>query len=118
MHRAHLYEDLVKITQRHGANLLINSKVNKVDSGNGGRVIVSTDAGRQHLFDLLIGSDDMNSVIRKSLFPGVKPAPPMTNCPYRAIVLYEQIRKGSAARDLVDKLTMDVWMAVWMADKS
>jgi salicylate hydroxylase len=111
VHRAHLHEGLVKIAQRHGANLVINSRVNKVDYGSGGRVIVTTDPGREHRFDLLIGSDGVNSVVRKSLFPDVKPAPPTTNCAYRAIVPYEQIRKDPIAKDLVDKLTMEVWMA-------
>jgi salicylate hydroxylase len=89
VHRAHLHEGLVKIAEKHGAKLLINSRVNKIDYESSEKVQVTTEAGIQHTFDLLIGSDGVRSVVRKTLFPDVKPTPPTTNCAYRAIVPYE-----------------------------
>jgi salicylate hydroxylase len=53
----------------------------------------------------------VKSVVRKTLFPDVKPTPPTTNCAYRAIVPYEQIIKDPIAKELIKKLTMEVWMS-------
>jgi len=111
VHRAHLHEGLVKIAEKNGARLLVNSRVCNVAYSSSEKVHVTTEAGRKHTFDLLIGSDGVNSVVRRTLFPDVKPAPPTTNCAYRAIVPYEQIRKDPVAKELIDKLTMEVWMA-------
>jgi salicylate hydroxylase len=111
VHRAHLHEGLVKIAEKHGAKLLINSRVSKIEYTSSEKVHVTTEAGKQHTFDLLIGSDGVKSVVRKTLFPDVKPAPPTTNCAYRAIVPYEQIRKDPISRELIEKLTMEVWMS-------
>jgi salicylate hydroxylase len=101
----------VKIAKRHGAKLLINSRVKNIDYKSGGKVKVNTEQGASHTFDLLIGSDGVNSVVRRSLFPDIKPAPPTTNCAYRAIVPYEQIQKDPVAKELIEKFTMEVWMS-------
>jgi salicylate hydroxylase len=111
VHRAHLHEGLVKIAEKHGAKPLINSRVNKIEYKNSERVQVTTEAGKQHTFYLLIDSDGVKSIMRKTLFPDVKPAPRTTNCAYRAIVPYEQIRKDPISRELIEKLTMEVWMS-------
>ncbi|KAL2040462.1 hypothetical protein N7G274_006905 [Stereocaulon virgatum] len=37
--------------------------------------------------------------------------PPTTNCAYRAIVPCDQIRKDPIAKELIEKLTMEVWMS-------
>jgi salicylate hydroxylase len=111
VHRAHLHEGLVQIAEKHGAKLLINSRVNKIEYESSEKVHVTTEAGKQHNFDLLIGSDGVKSVVRKTLFPDVKPTPPTTNCAYRAIVPYEQIIKDPIAKELIKKLTMEVWMS-------
>lgn len=110
VHRAHLHAGLVKIAQKHGVTLLTNSRVTSIDYS--GKVVrVQTEAGREHTFDLLIGSDGVNSIVRKTLFPTVKPAPPTPNCAYRAIVPYEQIKKDPIARELIEKPSMEVWMS-------
>lgn len=59
----------------------------------------------------------VQSVVRRSLFPNVKPRPPTGNCAYRAIVPYEEVRKDPITRELVEDAngnpmnTMEVWMA-------
>ncbi|GAW23677.1 hypothetical protein ANO14919_132520 [Xylariales sp. No.14919] len=52
----------------------------------------------------------INSITRKALFPDVAPEPPTTNCAYRVLVPYEQIRKDPVAKELIEKLTMEVRM--------
>ena len=111
VHRAHLHEGLVKVAKAAGADLMVDSKVIKMDYRSGPQVKVTTTRGQQHSFNLLVGSDGINSIVRRTLFPDVQPRPPTTNCAYRAIVPYDQIRKDPLAKELVEKLTMEVWMS-------
>lgn len=106
-----MHAGLVQVAQKHGAEILINSRVNEIDHSAGGPVTVTTDAGKEYTFDLLIGSDGVNSIVRRTLFPDVKPTPPSTNCAYRAIVPYSQIQNDPLAAELIEKPTMEVWMS-------
>lgn len=110
VHRAHLHEGLAAVAKDLGAVIHINSAVTKFECDQT-PVTVHTSSGVSHSFDLLVGADGINSITRKTLFPGVVPEPPTTNCAYRALVPYDQIRKDPVARELVEKLTMEVWMA-------
>jgi salicylate hydroxylase len=110
VHRAHLHEGLVDVARKLGAQININSAVTKVNYRSGSNVTVETRHGIEHSFELLIGADGINSVTRKTLFPGVDPEPPTTNCAYRALVPYEQIRTDPIAKQLIEKPTMEVWM--------
>ncbi|KAL5328674.1 hypothetical protein ACEPPN_002176 [Leptodophora sp. 'Broadleaf-Isolate-01'] len=89
-HRAHLHAGLVQVAQKHGVEILINSRVATLDytSSPDGKATVTTSFHRSHTFDLLIGSDGVNSIVRRTLFPS----------------------KDPVARELVEKLTMEVWM--------
>lgn len=111
VHRAHLHEGLVKIAERLGAKVLVDSAVTKLCYEASQEVTVTTCKGAKHTFDLVIGADGINSITRKTLFPEVAPEPPTTNCAYRALVPYDQIRKDPVAKELIEKLTMEVWMA-------
>lgn len=110
VHRAHLHEGLVAIATKAGATIKIDSRVTEVDY-QAEQVLVTTHKGDKYSFDLCVGADGINSVVRKTLFPGVRPEPPTTNCAYRAIVPYEQIRQDPVAKELIQRLTMEVWMA-------
>ena len=111
VHRAHLHRGLVEVAKKHGAKIIINSKVANVDYQSGRQVTVTTVYGMKHSFDLLVGSDGINSTVRKIIMPDIQPMPPTSNAAYRAIVPFEQIRKDPVAKELVEKLTMEVWMA-------
>ena len=110
VHRAHLHDGLATVAQRLGAEIFIDAKVTKVKYQESEKVIVETQKGPTYEFDLLIGADGINSITRKTLFPDVFPEPPTTNCAYRALVPYDQIREDPIARELIEKLTMEVWM--------
>jgi salicylate hydroxylase len=111
VHRAHLHEGLAKVAENLGTTIYTDSAVANIDHESLDSVSVETGKGKKHSFDLLIGADGINSITRRTLFPDVAPEPPTTNCAYRAIVPYDQIRKDPIAKELVEKLTMEVWMA-------
>ena len=111
VHRAHLLEGLAEVAQKSGVEVIVDSKVTILDYQDGKEVNVVTERGKDYTFDLLVGSDGLHSFVRRTIMPNVQPKPPTSNCAYRAIVPYEQIRKDPIAKGLIDKLTMEVWMA-------
>lgn len=111
VHRAHLHEGLSTIAKELGAQIHIASRIVHVDFNSKQKATVVTEKGSMYTFDLVVGADGINSIVRKMLFPNVAPEPPTTNCAYRAIVPYAQIRNDPISKTLVDeKLTMEVWM--------
>lgn len=111
VHRMHLHSGLADCAKDHGAEVVINARVTDVDSTSSKQVVVTSQAGKTWTFDLLVGADGLKSVVRKHILPDVKPRPPTKNCAYRAIVPAEQILKDPIAKELVQKLTMDIWMS-------
>ncbi|GAB7349127.1 hypothetical protein MBLNU459_g8073t1 [Dothideomycetes sp. NU459] len=121
VHRHHLHTGLVLGARDRGVRIHVNSRVSKISQqqqqqqqqqhGGPSRVRVETEAGTGHDFDLLIGADGVGSIVRRTLFPDLRPSAPTLNCAYRAIVPYEEIRKHADLRPLIEKPTMEVWMA-------
>jgi salicylate hydroxylase len=117
VHRHHLHNGLVEVARKNGVELIINSRVAKLEQQPNGQVKVTTERGDAHTFDLVVGSDGVQSIVRRTLFPDVKPRPPTGNCAYRAIVPYEEVRADPLTRELVEDKdgnllkTMEVWAA-------
>ena len=117
VHRHHLHNGLVEVARNNGVTIMIQSRVAELEQQQDGRVSVTTNKGKKYSFDLVVGSDGVTSVVRRTLFPDVKPRPPTANCAFRAIVPYEEVRKDPETRELVEDKggnlisTMEVWMA-------
>ncbi|KAH8807377.1 salicylate hydroxylase [Xylogone sp. PMI_703] len=109
VHRAHLHAGLATVAEKLGAAIRIDSRVVSIDYGSE-RVVVTTYQGTRYEFILCVGADGLNSITRKALFPDVHPKPPTTNCAYRATVPFSQIANDPIARELIQNLTMEVWM--------
>jgi salicylate hydroxylase len=117
VHRHHLHNGLVEVARQNSVQIIIDSRVSTIQQLDNGRVSVASEKGAKYEFDLVIGSDGVQSIIRRSLFPDVKPRPPTGNCAYRAIVPYDEIRADPMTREIVEDAdgnlvrTMEVWMA-------
>ncbi|KAL6249364.1 hypothetical protein RBB50_003217 [Rhinocladiella similis] len=111
VHRAHLHEGLAAVARSVGAEIVIDAQVTSIEYQTSDTVTVETYKHQTFTFDLLVGADGINSITRKILFPNAHPEPPTTNCAYRAVVPYDRIREDPIARELIQKRTMEVWMA-------
>lgn len=108
VHRHHLHCGLAEGARRHGVKLVTDARVAKIEHDRS-PVRIMTEKGASYEFDLLIGSDGLKSVVRKTLFPDVIPRAPTNNAAYRAIVPYEEVyAKVPEARELFGN-AIDVW---------
>ncbi|KAK4957154.1 hypothetical protein LTR10_005112 [Elasticomyces elasticus] len=117
VHRHHLHNGLVEVARQQGVEILIDSRVASLEKCEDDKVSVTTEKGKHFTFDLVIGADGVQSIVRRTLFPDVKPRPPTGNCAYRAIVPYDEVAADPLTRELVEdehgnrRSTMEVWMA-------
>ena len=117
VHRHHLHNGLVAIARQNGVEIFVSSRVANLEQMKDGKVSVTTEKGTTYNFDVVIGSDGVSSIVRRTLFPDVKPKPPTNNCAYRAIVPYSEVRADPATKELVEDengnliRTMEVWIA-------
>ena len=107
MHRHHLHCGLAEGARRHGVQIFTDSKVAKIEHDES-PVRVTTEKGKVYTFDLLIGSDGLKSIVRKVLFPDVKPRAATNNAAYRSVIPYEEVwQKVPESREFGNDI--DVW---------
>ncbi|KAL9111101.1 MAG: hypothetical protein Q9227_004364 [Pyrenula ochraceoflavens] len=111
VHRAHVHAGLTEVAIRNGAEIVTNARVENIDWKSQKGVNVLTVDGRRWTFNLLVGADGVSSTVRRAIMPEVRPTPPTKNCAFRAVVPYDKIRADPVAKELAEKLTMDIWMA-------
>ena len=115
--RGELHGALVEKVRGGGGEILTGVRVTGVQSmghgegGGGKRAKVTAEGGREWAFDLVVGADGMNSIVRNVVAPGVRPAPPTKNAAFRAVVPMSQVRNDPVARGIAERSPcMEVWM--------
>lgn len=109
--RHHLLMGLLETARAHGCTIHTASRVTSINhTAPKKRVHVSTAAGGRYNFDLLIGADGLNSVVRCHLFPAAGPRPLNNNAAYRATLPYSVLRSDPELRSLAEEPNMDVWL--------
>lgn len=107
VHRHHLHCGLAEGARRHGVQIVTGARVAKIEFEQS-PVKVTTEKGKVFEFDVLIGSDGLKSVVRRTLFPDVKPRAATNNAAYRAVMPYEEVwQKVPESREFGNAI--DVW---------
>lgn len=109
VHRHHLLQGLTEVAKRLGVNIVTDAQVVDLDYDKN-PVEVTTSKGNTYSYDLLIGSDGINSTVRKCLFPTIKPQAPTKNAAYRATIPYAELFvKHPELKPVFGSNTFDFW---------
>ena len=107
IHRHHLHCGLAEAARRHGVRIVTSARVAKIGHKQS-PVQVTTEKGNTYTFDLLIGSDGLKSIVRRVLFPDVKPRAAVNNAAYRSVIPYEEVwQRVPESREFGNNI--DVW---------
>lgn len=107
--RDHLCAGLTESARRHGVELHVASRVHSFDD-SGNSVKVTTTAGKEYEFDLLIGSDGIKSTIRQALFPNVQLHAASKVAAFRSILTYKQVFDIVPEARTLLRNTADAWI--------
>ncbi|KAJ9604240.1 hypothetical protein H2200_011074 [Cladophialophora chaetospira] len=106
--RDHLHAGLTESARRHGVEIIVGSRVEKLEYTEKS-VTVVTAKGVSYTFDLVVGCDGIKSTIRQHLFPEIKPRAPSKVAAYRGVLTYDEIRAKAPEAASVLTNTMDMW---------
>lgn len=108
----HLHQGLVAAARRFDYKFHIDARIVSIQyQGTFKPVVITTQNGENFSFDMILGSDGVNGISRKILFPDVVPTPPTNTSAYRAIVPYSRLLADPETKSLVKEgISMDVWM--------
>lgn len=106
--RDHLHAGLTESARRHGVEIIIGARVEKLEYSEDS-VTLTTTKGDSHTFDLVVGCDGIKSTIRQHLFPDVKPRAPSKVAAYRGVLTYDEIKSKAPEAASILTNTMDMW---------
>ena len=107
--RDHLHAGLVESAKQHGVNMIVDTRISKIDDSAEG-VHLETTTGQTYDFDLVIGADCIKSFVRQTLFPGVVPKAPSKQAAYRGVLTYEEIFAEVPEARTYLRNTMDIFL--------
>ncbi|KAJ9615879.1 hypothetical protein H2200_001956 [Cladophialophora chaetospira] len=107
--RDHLYTGLAQSVAEHGAKLLVNARVEKIDDTSK-PIRVTTSSGITYEFDLLVGADGLKSTVRQYIYPGLMPYAPNKLCAYRGILPFSLLYKEIPEAKLYVGNRLDTWV--------
>ncbi|KAL6811865.1 hypothetical protein V8C43DRAFT_312893 [Trichoderma afarasin] len=106
--RDHLLSALKESAEKHGAEVLIATRIVEIDDGGKGVAVTSED-GRKFSFDFVVGADGLKSIIRNHIHPGVMPVAPSKSAAYRMVLSYDRIFEAVPEARTYLHDSMDIW---------
>ena len=110
-HRANLHRCLMERALELGAVLKVNSKVRTVkvaDDGETATCILQN--GEEHVADLIIGADGINSLLREIMLGRPDPPTLTGDLAYRVLLKTEDMIKDPELRDFVERPQVNYWL--------
>ncbi|KAF2140958.1 uncharacterized protein K452DRAFT_359381 [Aplosporella prunicola CBS 121167] len=108
VHRAHYQQALYDRALELGVNFRMNSRINTYDAA---RPSLTLEDGKEHVADVIIGADGINSNARKAVL-GIKDKPPVLTgfAAYRATVNTSKMLADPDTRWLLENPGQNCWI--------
>lgn len=107
-HRADLHKAMLERALELGAQVYINSQVQKLDFNFPPKV--TTKGGKTYTADLVIGCDGLRSVCREALVGHPDPPRDTGDIAYRILVPTEDMKQHPELVEFIEKPAINFWM--------